>query len=218
MRKMLPEILHDRFQLIFSQWETVRSEEEWEKMKTRLLKFSMLHARVIVTREMPPKKRARMPCGWEQHNILPKGWVRMYDETASKFKFSNTKAESAKPRWEFPMDCLDALTWPDDSVSSGQDVKEQLGAPPASVEDASVIYVNWNAQLLSWVPPKASVDVCAVRLRVPPGKDGKVPVKLEQLKDEFEIKDDYVPIVLMAEAPSDGAKPVERKEMLQVSS
>lgn len=221
MRRMLPAILHERFQMVFSDWETVKTEEEWENMKTTLLKFSMLHVRVIVAREMLPKKKVLLPSGWEQHNILPKGWVRRYDESASKFKYINTKNDSAEARWEFPMDCLDAIVWPDDSVTSGKELKEQLGAPPASVEDPSVVYLNWNAQLVDWVPPKASADICAVRLRVPPGPDGKVPAKLEQLKDAFDIKDDFVPILLMAEAPAerlarDGAKPVERKETLQV--
>ena len=69
---------------------------------------------------------------------------------------------------------------------------------------------------MAWVAPKATSDVCAVRVRVPAGKDGNIPVTLAQLKDAFGIQDDFVPIRLMQPATSGGTKAAERKEIFQL--
>jgi hypothetical protein len=46
----------------------------------------------------------------------------VYDEQAKKFKYINTVDAKAAPRFVFPLDSLDAIEWPDNSLSSGKQV------------------------------------------------------------------------------------------------
>ena len=105
------------------------------------------------------------------------------------------------------MDCLDDIVWPDDSVSSGKDVAAELGTPPDSDSFNGLVYINKKAQLIAWQAPKATKDICAVRVRLAASKKGeKPPSTIAKLKElEPPIKDDFVPIVLM-EGPSAAAK------------
>jgi Ca2+-binding EF-hand superfamily protein len=215
---LLPKLLHERLKLVSNEWVTVRSEEEWEEMKAALLLWKTLNTRIVVVREAPraAKKQQALPAGWQQHNILPKGWARIYDDAAGKFKYVNTSAPAAEPRWEVPLDCLDAIQWPDDSVSSGKDLAADLGPPPDAVEDHSVVVVNWAAQVVAWLPPRKTADVCAVRVRIAADMDGKVPTSCSDLKQRYDIKDGFVPILLMEQTPAGAAKESEGKEALQV--
>ena len=139
-----------------------------------------------------------------KHSTRP-GWQRQYDD--GKFVFVRTSDSKAEKQTAFPMDCLDDIVWPDDSVSSGKDVAAELGTPPDSDSFNGLVYINKKAQLIAWQAPKATKDICAVRVRLADSKkEEKPPSTIAKLKElEPPIKDDFVPIVLM-EGPSAAAK------------
>ena len=210
---LLPHLLQQRFEIVSYNWVTVRTEEEWEHMKSTLSAWSMFKLRVVVAREAAlPKRKAvdLVPVGWQVLNITPAGWQRVYDLQAAKFKFINTNDVKADPRWQFPLDRLDQIEWPDGSKSTGTEVSQALGTAPSSIEDPSNIFINFSAQLVAWAAPKKTAEVCSVRVRLPAGTDSKMP------SAPLDVKDAFVPILLMEHLAGGAAKEIERKEALKL--
>ena len=209
-QKGLSALLQERLELLCTSSVTVRTEEDWQKMKATLLTFSHYSTRILVAREKVPKQKKAavpLPVGWEQHDILPQGWVHTFDEASGRSKFINGNDASAAVRWDFPLEHLDTIKWPDGvSEATGPQLRQALGEPPSSVDDRSKVYVNWKTQQIAWLPPKATADICQVRVRIAPGKDGKAPEWLAGI-------DAFIPIVLMEQPAGGGAvKELPRKE------
>jgi hypothetical protein len=200
--KGLSRLLQERLQLLCTSSVIVRTEEDWQRMKATLQTFSLYTTRILVARETLPKERkaaAPLPVGWELHDILPRGWLHVYDEPSGRFKFINGNDSKAEVRWDFPLDSLDGIRWPDGvSEASGLEVRQALGEPPSSVDDTSKVYINYKTQQISWLPPKTTPDICQVRVRIAAGKDGKEPTWLADT-------DAFIPIVLMEKPPAGGA-------------